>query len=156
METDKPKNKGGRPEGSMNKLAREAREIAARSGKLPHEILLDIARGNVIEQKFYADDGQPITRRLIPDLEQIKDAAKAAAPYFAPKISTVEVIQGVNDDELDRIIALAAAEAGVSLSTGGEEPEDEDEAGGDSSRRDTQPEVRGGGRRRTRVDPSSI
>jgi len=110
----------------MNKLAREAREMAEKTGKLPHEILLDLARGKSVLQEFPdPQTGELKKRVLTPDLEMIKDAAKAAAPYFAPKISTVEVIQGVSDDELDRLIALAAAEAGVSLSAGGEVPQGE-------------------------------
>lgn len=105
----------------MNKLAREARAMAKATGKLPHEILLDLARGQSITQEIIDPETGEITQRLLtPDLEMIRDAAKAAAPYFAPKISTVEVIQGVSDDELDRIIALAATEAGFNLGAGRE------------------------------------
>jgi hypothetical protein len=101
------------------------------------------------------EDGQTLKLAswLTPDLETIKDAAKAAAPYFAPKISTVEVIQGVSEHELDRIIALAASEAGVSLGIGGEGQEDEtpDPAdGGDGGQQERT------GRKRTRVDPNCI
>ena len=127
------KNKGGRPEGSMNKLAREAREEAKRTGRLPHEILLDIARGDLIQQKrIDPSTGEIIQLPVCPTLEQRIDAAKAAAPYFAPKISTVEVISGVADHELDRLIALAASEAGFSITAGGEIPQDE----GDGSEAD--------------------
>lgn len=126
-----PKNKGGRPPGAMSKLAKEARERAQETGELPHEILLSIARGNPqpVRSVAYDEDSGEITVKItgyeIPDLEQRKDAAKAGAPYFAPKISTVEVISGVSDDELDNIIALAAAEAGVSLGSVGEGQESE-------------------------------
>ena len=134
METDddpKPRNKGGRPLGSLNKLAREARAKAAQTGLLPHEILLDIARGNP-QKECWTDPetGEIITKHLPPaPMEMRVDAAKAAAPYFAPKISTVEVIQGVGDEDLDSIIARAAAEAGVSIGVDGESEEDETEAG---------------------------
>lgn len=155
MENDQPKNKIGRPEGSMNKLAREAREMAVKTGRLPHEILLDLARGHTVEQQVKdPETGKTTTRYLVPDLETIKDAAKAAAPYFAPKISTVEVIHGVSDDELDRIIALAAAEAGVSVSVGRTQPETEGEAGGGGGNGDDAPQQDGVRRRRTRIDPS--
>lgn len=120
------KNKGGRPLGSMSKLAKDARLRAQETGELPHEILLSIARGNPqpVKTASYDDETGEITVTItgyeIPDIEQRKDAAKAGAPYFAPKISTVEVITGVSDDELDNIIALAAAEAGLSVGTGRE------------------------------------
>jgi hypothetical protein len=121
----------GRPEGSANKMAREAREAARASGngKLPHEILLDMARGIPVEmlvldeqtgKPLRGQDGKEITRLAIPTLDEMKDAAKAAAPYFAPKISTVEVLAGASEDDLDRLIAVFAAEAGVSLTAGPE------------------------------------
>ena len=127
----------GRPGGSMNKRAREAIEAARKSGdgRLPHEILLDMARGRYIIRRVPTinhDSGeieQEKVELLLPSLEDMKDAAKAAAPYYAPKISTVEVITGVSDDELDAIIARAAAEAGLSVGFGGEGAEDEGEEG---------------------------
>lgn len=61
------------------------------------------------------------------DVEQMKDAAKAAAPYFAPKLSTVETISGLTDEQLNEIIASAAAEAEVGLGIDGEGEEDESE-----------------------------
>ena len=137
---DKPVKKGGRPLGSMNRLAREAREKAAETGKLPHEILLDIARGEPQTRKLI----HPITGKVLIEnmepcsMEMRLDAAKAAAPYYAPKISTVEVIQGVGDEDLNSIIARAAAEAGVSLGFDGEGEEgegEEGEGGGNRPRR---------------------
>lgn len=122
METnqDKPKNKGGRPVGSSTRLSREAIEKAREGGMLPHEFLLAIMRGEVITRKEVDEDGK-ITR--VPesyDFEKRMDAAKAAAPYFAPKISTVEVIHGVPDDELNRIIESLATQAGIDIGAGGE------------------------------------
>jgi hypothetical protein len=116
-------------------MAHEARERAQATGMLPHEILLAMARGEPqIEFKVDAD-GKVTERWVSLDVEQRKDAAKAAAPYFAPKISTVEIISGVSDADLDAIIAGAAAEAGVSLGTGGEGQTDEAEAPATGKRR---------------------
>jgi len=121
----------GRPVGAVSKMAKEARLRAQETGELPHEILLSIARGNpqpVKKASYDVDSGEitvEITGYQIPSLEERKDAAKAGAPYFAPKISTVEVITGVSDDELDHIIALAATEAGISLGPVGEGQESE-------------------------------
>jgi hypothetical protein len=115
----------------MSKLARDARLKAERTGLLPHEILLDIARGNPQKESWTDQEtGEIIVKHLPPaPMEMRVDAAKAAAPYFAPKISTVEVIQGVGDEDLDSIIARAAAEAGVSIGFDGESEEDEAEGG---------------------------
>jgi hypothetical protein len=135
MET-KPKNKGGRPLGAANRLAIEAREKAQASGELPHEFLLRISRGEPIFKQWV----NPATGKIEQiqeeyDFDARKDAAKAAAPYFAPKISTVEVIRGVADDELDSIIAKLAAETGFSTSDGGESTEGESSPSPTSRRR---------------------
>jgi hypothetical protein len=120
------KGKAGRPTGSMNKLSQDSIRLAKESGELPHEFLLRVARGEPIMRTVIdKETGWDTQVQEVYDFEQRKDAAKAAAPYFAPKISTVEVIRGVPDDELDRIIAQLASETGVGTSTGGEEPSDE-------------------------------
>jgi hypothetical protein len=142
METDKQveKNKGGRPPGSLNKMARDAREQAALTGDLPHEFLLRVARGEVILRRVVDEEGVITTKQEIYDFERRVDAAKAAAPYYAPKISTVEVISGVSDADLDAIIARAAAEAGISIGPSGEgakaaDQEPAGDTGGSSSSR---------------------
>ena len=66
----------GRPKGSANKANKLAIEKAREGGELPHEFLLRIARGESI-------DGEA------PSLTMRVDAAKAAAPYFAPKLAQV-------------------------------------------------------------------
>lgn len=120
----------GRPAGSMSKIATEARQKAILSGELPHEFLLRVARGEAIFREHIDEDGVIKKVQEVYDFEARKDAAKSAAPYFAPKISTVEVIHGVTDDELDNIIAKLAAETGTGTGTGGKEPEDETPASG--------------------------
>lgn len=123
-ESQSPRRRG-RPEGSTNKLAREARAKAQATGLLPHEIMLSIARGEPQIEYVSNGDGTVKERVVNVDLDTRLDAAKAAAPYYAPKISTVEVISGVSDADLDAIIARAAAEAGVSLGPGGASTEAE-------------------------------
>lgn len=118
------KNKGGRPVGSMSKIAMEAREKAKATGQLPHEFLLSIARGEAIFRDVVDPATGEITKQLeVYDFDARRDAAKAAAPYYAPKISTVEVISGVPDEQLDLIIAQLTAEAGVNTGASGEEQE---------------------------------
>lgn len=60
--------------GGSNKVSRQMREAAARTGKLPHELLLELARGNAVP-------GIPK-----PKPEVVMDALKAAAPYYAPRL----------------------------------------------------------------------
>lgn len=67
----------GRPKGAVSKLATDAVTKAKATGDLPHEFLLKIVRGEAI-------DG------LSPSIEQRIHAAIAAAPYFAPKLATIE------------------------------------------------------------------
>jgi hypothetical protein len=93
----------GRKHGSHDRFSKEDREQAKATGLLPHEILLDIARGN--PQPRYEADEEGNLKRIgweVPTREDIKECAKAAAPYYAPKISTVEVVGNMGDDELDQ------------------------------------------------------
>jgi hypothetical protein len=123
----------GRPLGSKSKRTLGNRNIAKaiENGEpLPHEILLQLARGKPVQQWVPdLETGELKPNLLVPDMEVIRDCAKAAAPYFAPKLSTVEVIQGVADDDLDSLITSLAAEAGISLGPDGEGEEDEEGEG---------------------------
>ena len=62
----------------MNRLSNQAREEAAKRGELPHEFLLRVARGDEI-------DGHS------PTFAERIDAAKAAAQYFAPRLTSAHV-----------------------------------------------------------------
>lgn len=70
----------GRKKGVPNIKTRERIEAAAALGLLPHEFLLAVAQARVEDI-----DGE------IPTLDQRIDAAKAAAPFYAPKLSNIEV-----------------------------------------------------------------
>lgn len=63
----------GRKKGGRNRLTEEARQIAKKTGITPLEFLLEAMQ----------DDSLPLDKRI--------DAAKAAAPYVHPKLSSVEV-----------------------------------------------------------------
>ncbi len=110
----------GRPVGSLNKITQEARLRAMEQGDLPHEFLLRVSRGELIKTKVVDEDGVITFRYDQPDLDKRIDAAKAAAPYYAPKLATVELITGISDDDLDQLIAESASAAGFSLTAGGE------------------------------------
>ena len=68
----------GRPAGAVTRKTREIADWAAESGMLPHELLLAVVRGEMVGG-------------VTPTFEQRLDAAKAAAPYFAPKLAAVDV-----------------------------------------------------------------
>ena len=68
----------GRPKGAISRMNTVAREAARRTGELPHQFLLRVARGEEI-------DG------TVPTLNLRVDAAKAAAPYFAPRLASQNV-----------------------------------------------------------------
>lgn len=64
--------------------------------KLPHEILLAIARGEPLIERYWGDeldeDGCVIgrvlkEREVFPDQRTRIEAAKAAAPYFAKRLA---------------------------------------------------------------------
>ena len=69
--------------GSVNKMSQFARDEAAKTGELPHEFLLRVSRGGAVQE-------------YTPSFQERIDAAKAAAPYFAPKLSTTAVDANVS------------------------------------------------------------
>ena len=93
----------GRPKGRTNSVTAKAREAAAESGLLPHEWLLKVSRGEPIEQKrikiIYDKQGNEKSRELITeevyaDFPTRIDAAKAAAPFYAPRLAVQQVKVG--------------------------------------------------------------
>lgn len=137
----------GRKPGSANRrLAQDNIDKAAAHGMLPHEFLLAIVRGERITRTIVEietdGNGDPVeVVREVDEKYDFKDrqvAARDAAPYYAPRISTVEVITGVADDDLDAIIASLAKETGLSTGPVGEGTQAEGvrpEAGSTSSSR---------------------
>ncbi len=69
----------GRKPGARNKKSEEAIAAAKAKGLLPHEFLLAVMHGDV---KLL---GRP------PTIEERLDAAGKAAPYYAPRLSAVDV-----------------------------------------------------------------
>jgi hypothetical protein len=94
---------GGRKAGTPNRRTQELVDTAEGQGMLPHELLAAVARGEEI-------DG------VIPSFEQRIDAAKACAPYFAPRLSNSNVTQRtftslseISDEELAALVGVAGA-----------------------------------------------
>lgn len=102
------KRKGaGRPKGSPSKFTAEAREAAASTGKLPHEILLSIARGEPVTVSGVDEEtGQVVERQYFPDLPEIIDAAKAAAPYYAPKFAQIQPQAEEESEPVSNVLVL--------------------------------------------------
>lgn len=120
----------GRKKGSVNKVSAEAREAAKATGELPHEFLLRVSRGETI-QIGTTKKGKP--KFYTPSFAARFNAAVAAAPYFQPKLASVEQkIEGtvgvVSPEPMDEKEWLekygAAANRGVATTEGTSEGPD--------------------------------
>lgn len=98
----------GRRAGSVNKITQKAREEAMASGDLPHMWLLRVMRGEEFEEKHISPKtGKVTTIKRYPTLIERIDAAKAAAPYFAPKLAIQQLT--TDDDKIKEAIAGATS-----------------------------------------------
>jgi|SRR5579859_1103656 len=127
-----PKNKGGRPKGSVNRSSREMLELARKSGPTPLEIMLGVARARFKDGQF----------------DSALDAAGKAAPYLHPKLATTQVtgvgggplsfydlskMKDMSDDELANLARLAEKLAATGSNPGGDSEEEGGEGSGESS-----------------------
>jgi hypothetical protein len=91
------------------------------AGILPHEWLLKVMQGEPIKQKYVVDVldknnvviGQEVREKdVYPDFDTRQEAAKAAAPYYAPRLATqVVTIRGredmlnqMTDEQIDKAL----------------------------------------------------
>lgn len=90
----------GRRKGSVNSVTLESRAKAMETGLLPHEWLLSVMRGEPQKQKilFQTKDEAGIViseewieKEYYPEFDVRVDCGKAAAPYYAPKLTFQEV-----------------------------------------------------------------
>lgn len=112
-----PRKGAGRPVGAVNRVAKEAIAAAKAEGILPHEWLLNIVRGEPVQQKRWEikrdENGKEISRELVidtiyPDFPVRMDAAKAASPYYAPRLATQTVsVQGGNEAVAEALKLMA-------------------------------------------------
>lgn len=111
----------GRKKGARNKRTLQLIQQAQALGLLPHEFLAAVARGEpmlaqLVNEETGAPLGEPFT--TYPSLDQRIDAAKAAAPFYAPRLASLEHSGAIGvkrdasdytDDELAAIIAAGTA-----------------------------------------------
>jgi hypothetical protein len=86
----KGRKTGGRQAGTRNKVSREAVQKAQETGDLPADILLRLAREAELHYRDVAKRPKVKPAVLVALRTHAKDCAQAAAPYFNPKLSTIE------------------------------------------------------------------
>lgn len=84
----------GRKPGAINRASAKAIEAAAKTGLLPHELLLAMSRG------------EPTPGVKKPTRAEIVDARKAAAPYFAPRLSAVALKAKISENPWNELLEL--------------------------------------------------
>jgi len=94
------RNGAGRPFGALGKRAQALADRQSRlTGKMPHELLLEWAQTGVMEQVQTMEkkgklvpvrdaDGAFVKQEFVLDPYMRLDAAKAAANYYAPRLSS--------------------------------------------------------------------
>jgi len=141
--TETLKKKRGRPKGKSEKKDTSTQimnRMMEETGELPHEFLLRVMRGEIevsipiqieVKDENGKKTGEKITEwvKQIPDLAMRVDAAKAAAPFYAPKLAAMNIdinqqnnvtltsitlvkkdIKQVDGEELPNIIDVKTAE----------------------------------------------
>src|SRR3990167_3405056 len=107
----------GRPKGALSKVTAKAKQAAMETGLLPHEWLLMVSRGEGIKHKRwvvkYDAKGNEKSRDLVEeevyaDFPTRIDAAKAAAPFYAPRLAVQTVsVSGNSDAVAETLKAIA-------------------------------------------------
>lgn len=103
----------GRKPGSVNKNSSMQAKAAKAAGLLlPHEWLLGVMHGTEKVRDFEkAADGNLIEIERLPSFEERLDAAKAAAPFYAPKLAAKAIVEKPDGNPIDELMRLATASA---------------------------------------------
>lgn len=83
--------------------------MAKRLGLLPHEFLALVATGETIKTRRWKDGGW-VEETWDPTPDQQIDAAKAAAPYYQPRLVSTKVDHGPIMMKLDQQMLAALPE----------------------------------------------
>lgn len=107
----------GRPQGALSKVTAKAKQAAMETGLLPHEWLLQVSRGEGIKHKRwvvkYDKQGKEVSHDLVEeeiyaDFPTRIDAAKAASPFYAPKLAVQTVSVTGNSDSVSETLKAIA------------------------------------------------
>jgi len=107
----------GRPKGALSKVTAKAKQAAMETGLLPHEWLLMVSRGEGIKHKRwvikYDAKGNEKSRDLVEEEVYVDfptriDAAKAAAPFYAPRLAVQTVSVSGNSDAVSETLKSIA------------------------------------------------
>lgn len=107
----------GRPKGALSKVTAKAKQAAMETGLLPHEWLLLVSRGEGIKHKRwvvqYDKNGKEKSKELVEeevyaDFPTRIDAAKAAAPFYAPRLAVQTVSVSGNSDAVSETLKSIA------------------------------------------------
>ena len=94
------------------------------TGLLPHEVLCSVAQGRRMPMGL-DEHGDPLRNEegeIIwwqPSRDERLDAAKAGAPFFAPKLSAVDFTRNLDDDTLLSLILELAQSTGLTATLTG-------------------------------------
>lgn len=108
----------GRKKGTLAIVTAKARGAAMLTGLLPHEWLLKVSRGEPVLQRSWRiktdKNGKELSRVLVEeqfyaDFPMRVDAAKAAAPFYAPKLAVQNIsVAGSSDAVVEALKQVAA------------------------------------------------
>lgn len=96
-------SKGKAKKMTKNKELQLFRQHAAKTGELPHEFLLRVARGEPIDHYQIDPKTKTIVQTVVvPSLEQRIKCAEKCANYFVPKLAA-HVIKDDRESEVDAL-----------------------------------------------------
>lgn len=109
-----------RPLSARDRITPAVAEARKSAQELPHEWLFRLARGEAIQQKRLRTTFDPatgvelsrewVTEKYYATIDQRIDCAKAAAPYYAPRLATTNLQSPATDtDALRELFAGLAA-----------------------------------------------
>ncbi len=86
------KGRQASPSRALSSVYRKTRDLVRKqiqeNGPLPHEFLALIAQGELVEQRrICPETGETFCERFYPSFEMRVEAAKIAAPFFAPRLA---------------------------------------------------------------------
>lgn len=95
-------NKEGKAKGTKDTSTLIMKRMMEETGELPHEFLLRVMRGEIevsvpiqvdVKDENGKRTGEKVTEwvKQVPDLAMRVDAAKAAAPFYAPKLAAMNI-----------------------------------------------------------------